>query len=263
MSFLAEIRRRKVFQVAAVYAVTAWLLVQIIVAVEAPLNLPEWTDSLVIVLLGIGFPIALVFSWAFNLTSDGLMRDRGGRPAQARGRTIEYVLIGLVVVALGWLIFRLEFDAAGTGESDKLPNSIAVLLCDNLSPDPDNAFFAASLHEEILNQLVRLGALNVIARTSVMQYADAARPIPEIADELRVESIMECSVSYGDDRVAITTQLVDGDTGVHLWSERYNRELRDVFAIQADIAMNVANALRAELSLDEQATIEGRATESP
>ena len=171
-------------------------------------------------------------------------------------------LIGLVIVAVAWLTFRVEFGAPGADELEKLPNSIAVLQCDNLSPDPDNAFFAASLHEEILNQLVKLRGLNVIARTSVMQYANAARPIPEIADELKVQSIMECSVSYADDRVAITAQLVDGETGVHLWSERYNREFRDVFGIQADIAMNVAAALRAELSID-MTNIDRSATESP
>jgi adenylate cyclase len=263
MSFLAEIKRRKVFQVAAVYAVVAWILVQIATAVEEPLNLPDWADSLVIVLLAIGFPIALIMSWAFDLTAEGLVRDTGSA-TRGNGRRIEYVAIGLVIVAVIWLIFRVELGGGGRNERDVLPDSIAVLLCDNLSPDPDNAFFAASLHEEILNQLVKLSALNVIGRSSVLQYADAARPsIPEIADALRVESIMECSVSYADDQVAIAAQLIDGETGTHLWSERYYRPFRDVFGIQADIAMNVANALEAEFSLTEQQSIEKQPTDSP
>ncbi len=119
-SFLGEIRRRKVFQVAAVYAVVAWLLVQIVATVEAPLNLPDWVDTLVILLLAVGFPITLIVSWAFNFTPDRLVRDKGGVVAQTNGRTIEYLLIGAVIVAVGWLIFRVEFDASGGDERDVL-----------------------------------------------------------------------------------------------------------------------------------------------
>lgn len=189
------------------------------------------------------------------------------RPS-ASGKSIEYLLIGLLIVAVGWLFYRdasrpevassavtapgiadgagtLEAEASVAPETSALPNSIAVLLCDNFSTDRENGFFAASLHQELLNQLGKLGNLKPIARTSVLQYAGAALPIPQIARELKVESVVECSVAYGDDRIVISAQLIDGDTGLRLWGDSYNRELEDVFGIQADIAMNVANALRA------------------
>lgn len=269
MSLWPEIGRRKLVQVAGVYAVVAWLLVQIVATVEAPLRLPDWADTLVIVLLLVGFPVALIMSWTFNVTADGLVRDDGlHEPYRDKSRTLEYALIGLLVVAVGWVVYRVEVgpraDATPSARSaNVLPNSIAVLLCDSFSTDSENDFFAASLHEELLNHLVQLRSLNVIARTSVLQYAGAVRPITEIADELRVASVMECSVAYGDGRIVISAQLIDGDTGLHLWSERYNREFADVFGIQADIAMNVANALQAEFSLEEQQAIEQAPTSSP
>lgn len=281
-SLLGEIRRRKVFQVAAAYAVVAWLAVQIVATVEEPLSLPPWVDTLAIVLLALGFPIALLVSWAFNVTPDGFVRDAGGdRPGGDGGRTVEYVLIGLLAAAVLWLLYRdlgspnestdtvaeAAGAAAGTDRARAArPNSIAVLLCDNFSTDEQNAFFAASLHEEMLNQLVKLRNLSVTARTSVLQYSVAGAerpPIPRIAEELGVESVMECSVAYGDGRIVISVQLIDGGTGVHVWSERYNREFRDVFGIQADIAMNVANALAVEFSAEEQRAIEQAATGSP
>jgi TolB-like protein/Tfp pilus assembly protein PilF len=262
VSFLGELKRRKVFQVAAVYGVTAWLLVQIAATIETPLSLPDWFDTFVIVLVILGFPIAVIMSWSFELTPQGLVRDEGGtRAVRARGRTLEYVLLGLLVVAVGWVLYRVELDDGRPREV--LENSIAVLPCASFSTDAENEYFALGLHEELLNRLVNLRNLDVIARTSVMQYANTTRPITEIADELGVRSVMECSVAYGDGRVVISAQLIDGDTGVHLWSERYNREFRDIFGIQADIAMNVANQLQAELSADEQETLEKPPTDSP
>jgi TolB-like protein/tetratricopeptide (TPR) repeat protein len=266
MSFWKEIRRRKIVQVAATYAVVAWLLVQVVSAIVEPLGLPDWFDTAVIVLLAIGFPITLTMSWAFNLTATGFVRDEGGAAAGALGtRRLEYALIGLLVIAVGWVMYRVEFGGGGDSlvERGALPNSIAVLLCDSFSTDPENDFFAWSLHEEILNQLVKLRDLNVIARTSVLQYADVAMPITDIAEELKVESVMECSVAYGEGRIVISTQLIDGDTGVHIWSERYAREFEDVFGIQADIAMNVANALAVTFSSEEQQAIAEPPTSSP
>jgi len=266
MSFIGEIKRRKIFHVAAVYLVVAWLLIQVVATVESPLNLPDWADTLVILLLAIGFPITLVMTWGFNLTPEGLVKEgNGDAPAASQSRRLEYVLIGLVVVALGWLVYRVEFDlgdAVGVQRDGVLPNSIAVLPFDNLSLDPEDAFFAAGIHESTLNQLAKIRDLIVIARTSVMQYKDDPPPIHEIAKALNVESIMEGSVRYADGRVLISAQLIAGRTGGHLWSDEFNRELTDVFAVQVEVAQQIAMALQVQLLPDELARIENRPTES-
>ena len=263
MSLLGEIKRRKVFQVAAVYAVVAWLLVQIVDVVNEPLSLPDWFDTAVIMALAIGFPIAVILAWAFDLTPEGVVKDQG--TVQSGGRKIEYVFTGLLVVAVATLLYR-EFSPSGA-DADRIvgvmPNSVAVLPFQNLSPDPNNAYFAAGIHESTLNQLAKIRDLSVIARTSVMQYEEDPPPIPEIAEALKVEMVMEGSVRYANGRVLITAQLIDGRTGTHLWSDEYDRDLADVFAVQADIATRIAMSLEAELSLEEQQRIERVPTDSP
>ncbi len=271
MSFLGEIKRREIFQVAAVYLVVAWLLIQIVATIETPLNLPDWVDTLVILLLAIGFPVTLVMSWGFNLTPDGLVKDQGSDASvQSGGRRIEYLLIGLLVVTVGWILYRVEISPseqpvemlADEAAGGALSNSIAVLPFENLSPDPDNAYFAAGIHESTLNQLAKIRDLVVIARTSVMQYEEDPPPIPEIAKALNVETVMEGSVRYANGRVLITAQLIDGRTGAHLWSDEFNRELADVFAVQAEVADHIATAMQVQLLPDERARIENRPTES-
>ncbi len=268
MSLFAEIRRRKVFQVAAAYLVVAWVIVQVITAVADPLGFPAWAESLIIVLLGIGFPVTLVISWAFNLTSDGLVRDDGvGTSVPAGGRTVEQALLGLLLISVGWLLYQdmrpAEEPALIAVESTRMPNSIAILPLESMSPDPADAYFAQGIHEEIINKLFNLRNLNVIARTSVLQYGGVHRPITEVAEELNVEMIMEGSVSYAGNLVAVSAQLIDGSTGVHVWADRYYGELENVFEIQNDIAMNIANELEAEFSAAEQASLEKLPTEFP
>jgi adenylate cyclase len=282
MSFVGEIKRRKVFQVAAVYAVVAWLLVQIVATIEAPLNLPDWADTLVIVLLAIGFPIALIISWAFDLTPDGLVRDLGDNPQfRGKGRRVEYVLIALLAVAVGFLFMdnyvldrapdssvdsvSLESPDSAAASSGRrvLENSVAVLPFENVSPNPDDAYFATGLHEEVLIQLSKLSNLSVISRTSVLRYADSDLTIPEIARELNVGTVMEGSVRYAGNRIRITAELIDAETDRNLWGETYDREFNDIFAIESDIAMNVANALEAEFSPEEQRALEQTPTSEP
>jgi TolB-like protein/Flp pilus assembly protein TadD len=275
VSLLGEIKRRKVFQVAAIYGVTAWLIIQIIDVVNEPLSLPEWLDTVVIVLLAVGFPVALILAWAFDLTPEGVVRDRGttGAAPSKSGRGVEYVLIGLLVLVIAWAVYRVEFAPAPTevetvveeSQREVLPNSVAVLPFENLSLDPENAFFAAGIHDELLNQLVKIKDLNVIARTSVLRYADKGEmTIPAIADELKVEAVMEGTVRYGGDSVRITAQLIDGDSNTHLWSQTYESEFdaENIFAIESDIAMQIAAALEAELLPAEQASIEKLPTAS-
>lgn len=176
---------------------------------------------------------------------------------------MEWVLLGIVGIAVAWLFYRTEFDHPTSPEiaspinatQNELANSIAVLPFENLSSDPDNAFFSAGLHEEILNQLAKLRSLKVISRTSALHYADSELTITEIAKELNVGAVMEGSVQYADGRVRIHAQLIDATMDQHIWSETYDREFADIFAIESDIATNIANALRIELSLAEKASL--------
>ena len=271
MSVLGELKRRKMFQVAVVYLVVAWLTMQIVDVIHTPLHLPEWFPTVVIVFLAIGFPIAIIISWAFNVTPGGLVRDAGGEEsAKESGRTIEFVLIGLVAVAVLWLIYRTEFDEPPAEQPlaqevvpKVLPNSVAVLPFANLSPDPGNAFFAAGIHDTILNELAKIRDMHVISRTAMLRYADGMTPIPQIAEELRVETVMEGSVQYANGRVLVTAQLIDPTTNAHLWSENYDREFADIFAIQADIATKIAEAMQAQLTPDERQSIQLQMTDSP
>jgi TolB-like protein len=290
MSFWGELRRRNVVKVAVGYAIVAWLLVQIADTFFPALQLPEWTVTFVAAVLVLGFPVALLLSWAYELTPDGIKRTKEVPLAesitQLTSQKLNYIVTGLLVLAVAFMAadnYVLNdsqpnvaepsavaeagsappLSATSEDEGAALPGSVAILPCESFSTDSQNDFFAASLHEELLNQLFKLRNMNVIARTSVLQYAGVARPITEIAKELHVESVMECSVAYGDGRIVISAQLIDGDSGLHIWSDRYNREFKDVFGIQADIAMNVANALAVEFSTEEQRAIEQEETDSP
>jgi TolB-like protein len=270
MALLGELKRRKIFQVAAVYLVVAWLIMQVVDVVNAPLRLPEWFSTVVILLLGLGFPIAMILSWAFDVTPEGVVRDEGaGTVPVRRGRTIEFTLIGLLSLAVIWLFYRdiqpefAEELSPPEVQSTALRNSIAILPFDNLSPDPDDAYFAAGLHEEILNQLAKLRDLSVISRRSVIRYADSDMSIPEIAAELQVETVMEGSVRYANGRVRITAQLIDAATDGHLWSETYEREFADIFAVESDIATNIVTALEVEFSGDEEAMLSQVPSYSP
>ena len=281
MSFITELKRRKVMQVTATYLVIAWLIMQILDVVAEPLMLPDWFARAVILLLGIGLPITAILSWAFDITPEGVVRDDGsGATTRGGGGPIDYALLGLLALAGCYMVFDyfvlertpdaemmvmqpVEVTPTAVAEEPALlPNSVAVLPFENLSLDPEDAFFAAGIHEEVLNQLVKLSALNVIARTTMIRYGDSGKSIPEVADELNVETVMEGSVRYADGRVLVTAQLIDPETNLHLWSDSYNRELADIFGVQADIAMNIANALEAEFSEEEQARIKNVPTQS-
>jgi TolB-like protein len=282
MSFLSELKRRNIHRVAAAYAVVAWLVVQGTSVFAPALNLPEWPMRLLALLGLIGFPVALTVAWLYELTPQGLKlaADVPLEPSTRRvtAQKLNYLIIGALVVTVIFLGVDNYRSRAGTATpaaatapsgadaapvSDVLPNSVAVLPFANMSPNPDDAYFAQGIHEEVLNQLAKIGALNVIARTSVLRYAESTMAIPDIARELNVGTVMEGSVRYAGDDVRITAQLIDPKTGAHVWSEAYQRKIDDIFAIQADIAMNIANALRAEFSLEEQPAIETPPTVSP
>jgi TolB-like protein/Flp pilus assembly protein TadD len=241
-------------QVAAAYAVVAWLVVQVVDVVNEPLSLPAAFDTVVIVLVAVGFPLALVLAWAFDLTPVGMVRTPAASatvPVESAGPARSYP--------------TPESPTAGSTAPHPaiLRNSVAVLPLENLSPNPNDAYFAAGIHEEILNQLTKIKDLSVIARTSVKRYRDTEKSIAEIAAELGVGTVMEGSVRYAGERVRVTAQLIDAATEKHLWSEVYERDLADVFAIQADVATRIAEALEAEFSTAERRSVEKPPTRSP
>jgi TolB-like protein/tetratricopeptide (TPR) repeat protein len=242
-SFLGEIKRRKVFQVAVVYIVVAWAIIQVIDVVVEPLRLPDWFDTVAIVLLIAGFPIALVLAWALDLTPRGIVRTPASELEEQTQADAEK-----------------PDDSAETLEI--LPNSVAVLPFENLSVEKQDAFFAVGIHEAILNELAKIKNLAVMARTSVLRYADGQTPISQIVEDLKVQTVMEGSVQYADDQVRITAQLIDGATGAHLWSEVYDRQFSDIFSIQSDIATRIASALKDGLTPRERETLSRVPTES-
>ena len=274
-SVWGELKRRNVVKVAVAYAIVGWLLIEVSSTVLPLFEAPDWIAQVFAFFVILGFPLALILSWAYEITPEG-MRPSHEVPAtesitHATGRKLDFAIIGALVLALGFVVYNYE-SGDDSGEPPEvavvepeqaiLPNSVAVIPFENMSVDPEEAFYAAGIHEEILNQLVKLSALNVIARTSMQQYANTEKSIPEIARELNVETVMEGSVRYAGGQIRITAQLNDGITGAHIWSETYTRDFEDIFAIESDVAMNVANAVGAEFSLEEQASIEAIPTGS-
>jgi len=233
---LAELRRRKVIRVAAAYGVVAWVVVQIAETVFEPLLLPDWALTLVVVLAILGFPLAVALAWAFELTPDGVRKeivraDADNDPALATSPAPT---------------------AATTAPASVAPPaaSVAVLPFVDLSETQDQAYFCDGVAEEILNSLTHVSGLSVAARTSSFQFKGQARNIAEIARQLNVGTVLEGSVRKSGDRLRVTAQLVNAGNGFHLWSERFDVDAADVFAVQDDIAASIASALR--VSLDPQ-----------
>ncbi len=289
-SVWGELKRRNVVKVAVAYAIVGWLLVEVSSVLLPAFEAPDWVLRVIVLLIVIGFVLALVLSWAYEITPEGMKKSHEVEATESithvTGRKLDFAIIGALVLALGFVVYNsvlvdsdqeavvqeampmVEPDTETPApvvvveQREVLPNSVAVLPFRNDSPDPNNAYYASGIHEEILNHLVKLSALNVIARTSVEQYRNTVKSIPEIARELNVETVMEGSVRYAGGQIRITAQLNDGVTGAHLWSETYTRDFEDIFAIESDVAMNVANAVGAEFSIEEQASIEKIPTES-
>ena len=264
ISFLEELRRRNVLRVAIAYVVVAWLLLQVSDTLVPALRLPEWFHSGVAFLLIIGFPVAMVFAWAFELTPDGLRKDAGGdsghRNDKTDGRKTDFVIIGLLVVALSYIGFdKLILDPqrdAALVESVEPPEdepavvdapSIAVLAFANMSDDAGNEYFSEGLSEELLNLLVKIPELRVAARTSSFSYKGKDTKADQIGLELNVAHVLEGSVRKSGDRVRITAQLIKASDGFHVWSKTFDRTLEDIFAVQDEIAAAIVSELKVDL----------------
>lgn len=270
-SILGELRRRNVFRVAGVYAVVGWVLTQIATTLEEAMQLPSWFDGVTVAALLVGFPIALVFAWAFELTPDGVVRTEAVPEGQSitdtTGRRLDYAIITGLLLLVAMSVLRMDDPAPVAVETpavvDAAPEqpaepeinaaSIAVLPFADLSPARDQEYFSDGIAEEILNVLVRTEGLEVTSRTSAFQFKGATLGIPEIAKALRVRHVLEGSVRKSGETIRVTAQLIDADNDKHLWSDTFDRPLtaENIFAIQDEIAEAIVVALNAELGLDD------------
>ncbi|GMR14761.1 MAG: hypothetical protein BMS9Abin30_0368 [Gammaproteobacteria bacterium] len=266
MSFFAELRRRNVIKVAIAYLIVSWLLLQISDTLVPALLLPEWFNSGVAFVLILGFPLALIFAWAYEMTPEGLKKekevDRTESIRHITGRKLDFAIIGTLVLALTYFLYERSAreeaveaatDVSATAEETVQP-SIAVLPFVDMSPQGDQEYFSDGISEELLNLLVRVEGLKVASRTSSFSYKGDKLNISEIAAELQVALVLEGSVRKSGNRVRITSQLIDAATDRHLWSETYDRDLTDIFAIQDEIANAIVGALKSELGLLKSAT---------
>ena len=276
MSLFQELKRRNVIRVAVLYAVSSWVLLQLADVLTSLLNVPDFAGSIVVMLLLLGFFPALIFAWVYEMTPEGLKRetdvDRSQSQTPDTGKKINAVIVVLLVIAIGGLIAdrlipetTVEVDDVlvdiGDAPIDEL--SIAVLPFADLSPDKDQQYFTDGLSEELLNLLVRVDDLHVSSRTSSFAYRGSTLSVPEISQALKVGHILEGSVRKDGDRIRITAQLIEAETDRHLWSENFDRELVDIFAIQDEIANAIVQQLTGRLGVgDERAVSVDVATEN-
>ena len=280
MSFFQELKRRNVIRVAIAYAVTSWLIVQVSDVVIENIGAPHWLFKAILLLLGIGFPLVLIFAWAFELTPEGIKKekdvDRTQSVTQTTGRKLDFTIIALLALGLAYFIWESRFSEMGSdtfsateqteqGLTDKenvsdpiSEKSIAVLPFSTRSKVEDDQFFSDGMHDDLLTQLAKIGDLKVISRTSVMEYRNTTKNLRQIGAELGVAAILEGAIQRSGKQVRINVQLIDAQTDEHLWAENYDRELttENLFAMQTEIAKSIASALHATLSPEEKQRIE-------
>ena len=269
MSFFDELKRRKVFRVAATYAVVAWILMQIGEVTFPALNIPNWVMSTLVVLLLAGFPIAVIFAWIFDKTPQGFIKTDTPKAENIGGMDVKVddrpfylqkrnIILGLGVIA-GILIGTYGGDSFKSSIDEK---SIAVLPFDNYSTAEEDQYFSDGMTEVIIANLAKVKDLKVISRTSVMEYKNTTKKLKDIAKELGVAHILEGSIQRANGRVRVVGQLIDADTDEHIWAETYDKKESDIFELQSDVAIEIANALKTELTDEVKARISEKLTES-
>ena len=250
MGVVSELRRRNVLRMAALYVVAAWLIMQVAEVLVGLANLPEWVGPTVLALLAIGFPIALVVSWFYEVTPEGISLEHEVEPGESIrhvvGRRVDFIIIALLCAGL--ILFA--YDKWWVGPPPE--KSIAVLAFQNMSDNAEQEYFADGISEEVLNLLAQLPELAVISRSSAFAFKGKDTPIPEIAEQLNVAHVLEGSVRRAGNRIRITAQLIDARSDSHLWSQTYERELDDIFAVQDEIAGAISDALRVRLVVDKE-----------
>lgn len=245
MRLVSELRRRNVLRMAVLYLVAAWLIMQVAEVIIGLANLPEWFGPAILALLAIGFPIALLFSWFYELTAEGISLEKDVAAAESithvTGRRMDFIVISLLCAGL--ILFA--YDKWWIGPPDE--NSIAVLAFENMSGDVTQEYFSDGISEELLNLLARVPDLRVISRTSAFYFKDKEVLLTDIAKQLNVAYILEGSVRKEGDVFRITAQLIHATTDTHVWSQTYERELSGIFSVQDDIAREVVNEIEATL----------------
>jgi len=269
-TFFTELKRRNVYKVAVAYAVVAWLVIQAASIFLPTFNAPQWAMQIIILILVVGFPIALVFSWAFEITPEGIVRESEVTADQSithhTGRKIVALTIVLAVIATGLLIFQFlrarSTSSASTNAPTVTNKSIAVLPLANLSRDPDNEYFAEGIQDEIITRLAQISDLKVISCSSTQRYKGSGQNLRQVATELGVTNVLEGSIQKSNNAVHVNVQLVNALTDSHLWADVYDRKLIDVFAVESEIAKTIAESLQAKLSGSEKAAISKKPTEN-
>jgi adenylate cyclase len=273
MSFFAELKRRNVVRMAGLYLVGAWLLTQVASTVLPTFDVPSWALRGLIITLSLGFFPALIFSWVFELTPQGLKRDEDVSPEQSiapqTARRMDRMIIAVLVLALGYFAID-KFVLAPRrvfSPSDSLAainaKSIAVLPFENLSEDKANAYFAEGMQDEILTRLAKITDLKVISRTSTQHFKSSPDNLPQIARQLGVAYILEGSVQKAGDAVRVNVQLIKAMSDAHLWADTFDRKLTDIFAVESEIAKTIADTLQAKLSSSAEHVLASRPTDNP
>src|SRR5438094_5897032 len=267
-NFLVELKRRNVYRAAVAYGVAAWFLTQLTTQVFPFFEIPNSAVRFVVIALAVGFPIAMLLSWIYEFTPEGVVRTEDLDPARARsaqrttGRTLDFVIIGVLLLVIAMLIVgRMPFYRQ-TGESIS-QKSIAVLPFENLSEDKANAYFAEGIQDEILTSLSKIADLKVISRTSTQNYKSAPKNLPEIAKQLGVAHVLEGSVQKSADAVRVNVQLIKAANDSHLWSDTFDRKLNDIFSVESEVSKTIAEHLRAKLTGQEEQIIAAKPTDNP
>jgi TolB-like protein/Tfp pilus assembly protein PilF len=267
-SFFQELQRRNVYKIGAMYAVGGWLVVQIATQVLPLFEVSALALRVIVLIVVAGFPVALVLSWIYELTPEGVARTANVVPDQSithhTGQKLNWIITGVLGLAVLFLLAQRYWlpQKSGIVNSAAAEKSVAVLPFESLSDEKANAYFAEGIQDEILTRLAKVGALKVISRTSTQHYASSPANLPEIARQLGVANILEGSVQKAGDAVHINVQLIRAATDEHLWAEVYNRKLDDIFAVEADVAGAIADTLNAKLSGAEQAAVTKKPTEN-
>ncbi len=264
--FFAELQRRNVYRVAVAYGVVSWLLIQVTTQIFPVFEIPNWGARLVILVLALGFPVALILAWAYEITPEGIKHTEDVTPGESAvrrsGRTLDFVIIGVLLAVIGVMVFR-HFHADESVETGVPEKSVAVLPFENRSEEKANAYFTESIQDEILTRLSKIAGLKVISRTSTQHYKSAPENLSDIARELGVAHILEGSVQKSGDAVRVNVQLIKAANDSHLWAETFDRKLTDVFSVESEVAKAIADQLRVKLTGREEKIIEAKPTDNP